>query len=211
MNDACKRKIAMSAKTLIIATTLLAATTALTVPAFAAGGDGTGPNGSPPAATQTLPLRATVMFNLLDTNHDAAVDKDEFAVISTATFDALDQNHDGKLTQDELGGRLGAMMGERGGRGGPGMGPGDRGGPGMGPGDRDGRGPGQGRMDDQRGPRDGMMGRMGGFFNFSGNGPQGGPPSFADLDTNHDGAISQDEFNAGMPVPGQGFGPGPRR
>ena len=45
----------------------------------------------------------------------------------------------------------------------------------------------------------------------AGNGPQGGPPTFTDLDTNHDGVISQDEFQAGMPVPGQGFGPGPRR
>ena len=192
----------MSAKTLIIATALFAASTALTVPAFAAGGDGTGPNGAgangnPPAATQNLPLRATVLFNLLDTNHDGSVSKDEFAVVSTATFDALDQNHDGKLTQDELSGRFGAMLGQRGG-------------PGMGPGDRDGRGWGQGRNDDRPGPHAGMMGRMG-FFNFNGNGPQGGPPTFAELDTNHDGVISADEFKANMPVPGQGFGPGPRR
>lgn len=202
----------MSAKTLIIATTLLAASTALTVPAFAAGGDGTGPNGNgtgpngnPPAAAQTVPVRAQVMFKLLDANHDGAVDKDEFAVISTATFEALDTSHDGKLTQDELRGRFGAMIGDRGGRGGPAMGPGGQNGPNRG-------GWGQGRNDDRPGP--GMMGRM--AFNGgpgargAGNGPQGGPPDFADLDTNHDGAISQDEFKAGMPVPGQGFGFGPR-
>jgi hypothetical protein len=200
MGDAHKGKFVMSAKTLMIATALFAASTALTVPAFAAGGDGTGPNGNPPAAAQTLPLRATIMFNLLDTNHDGSVSKDEFAVVSTATFDALDTNHDGMLTQDELSGRFGAMLGQRGGRGGPGMGPGDR----------DGRGWGQGRNDDRPGPRDGMMGRMG-FFNFNGNGPQGGPPTFAELDTNHDGVISADEFKANMPVPGQGFGPGPQR
>ncbi len=207
----------MSAKTLIIATAMLAASTAMTLPALAAGGDGTGPNGTgpgpnanPPTATQTVPVRAQIMFNLLDTNHDGSISKDEFAVISTATFDALDQNHDGKLTQDELGSRFGAMLGQRGGRGGPGMGQGrhwqdrdGRGGPGMGQGrnwqDRDGRGGpgmGQGRMAFNGGP---------------GNGPQGGPPTFADLDTNHDGVISADEFKAGMPVPGQGFGPGPRR
>ena len=195
----------MSAKTLIIATAALAASTAMTLPAFAAGGDGTGPN--PPAATQTVPVRAQIMFNLLDANHDGSISKDEFAVISTATFDALDQNHDGKLTQDEMGGRFGAMMGQRGGRDGRGMGPGGGRGNWQ---DRDGRGGpgmGQGRMDDQRGP--GRMAFNGGPA--ASNGPQGGPPSFADLDTNHDGTISQDEFKAGMPVPGQGYGPGPRR
>jgi hypothetical protein len=203
MGDAHIRKFVMSAKTLIIATALLAASTAMTVPAFAAGGDGTGPNGpgpNPPAAEQTVPVRAQILFNLLDTNHDGAIDQQEFTALSNAVFNALDTNHDGKLTQDELSGRFGQMLGQRGGRGGPGMGPGDR----------DGRGWGQGRNDDRPGPRDGMMGRMG-FFNFNGNGPQGGPPTFAELDTNHDGVISADEFKANMPVPGQGFGPGPRR
>ncbi len=205
----------MSAKTLIMAAAILAASTALTVPTFAAGGDGTGPAGNgpgmgpaanPPAAAQGLPVRAQVMFNLLDANHDGSVDKTEFAVISTATFDALDENHDGKLTPDELRGDFGRMFG---GRGGPG-GPGDRAGPGMRHDggrnwDRDGRGGwGQGQ-----GPG---MGRMGGGPGWgAGNGPQGGPPNFASLDTNHDGVISQDEFNAGMPRPGQGYGPGPRR
>ena len=147
----------MSAKTLIIATAALAASTAMTLPAFAAGGDGTGPN--PPAATQTVPVRAQIMFNLLDTNHDGAIDKDEFAVISTATFDALD--HQPRRQADA--GRAGRPLRRD-------DGPARRGGPGQGPGrnwqDRDGRGGpgmGQGRMDDQRGP--GMMGRMG-FFNW---------------------------------------------
>ncbi len=208
----------MSAKTLLIAAAVLAASSALTLPAIAAGGDGTGPTGAgpgafgnpPAAAGQNQPVRGTIMFNLLDTNHDGAVDKDEFAAISTATFTALDANKDGKLTVDELRG-FGPMMGQR---GGPGMQQGrwqdrdNRGGPGMQQGrwqDRDNRGgPGQ----------RGGMGRMA----FNGGpgaqrGPQGGPPSFADLDTNHDGVISQDEFQAHMPVPGQGYGygPGPRR
>ena len=199
MGDARKRKNDMSAKTLIIATAMLAASTALTVPAFAAGGDGTGPTGNPPpAATQNQPPRPTIMFNLLDTNHDGAVDKDEFSVLSNAIFESLDTNHDGKLTPDELRGRFGQMLGQRGGRGGPGMGPG-----GMNWQDRDGRG---------RGP--GMMGRMG----FNGPGQQGAGPqnfgprlSFDDIDTNHDGVISADEFAAHQPVPGQGRGFGPRR
>lgn len=202
----------MSAKTLIIATAMLAASTALTVPAFAAGGDGTGPNGNgpamgpgangnPPVAAQTTPVRAQVMFNLLDTNHDGTVDKDEYAAISVATFSALDTNHDGKLTTDEMRGGFGAMLGQRGGRGGPGMGPGGKNWQDQ---DRDGRGGwGQGRMGDRHGP----MGRMA----FNGRGPQGGPPSFADLDTNHDGTISQDEFSAHQPPPGQGRGFGPQR
>ncbi len=192
MGDARKRKIDMSAKTLIIATAALAACTAMTLPAFAAGGDGTGPTPAdkPPIAAPTVPARATIMFNLLDTNHDGAVDKDEFAVLSNATFEALDTNHDGKLTPDELRGRFGAVLGERGGRAGPGMGW-----------DRDGRG---GR---------GMMGRMG-FDGPRGAGPRGAGPlglgprlTFNDIDTNHDGVISADEFAAHMPGPGYG----PRR
>jgi hypothetical protein len=204
MGDARKRKTHMSAKTLIIAAAALAASTAMTVPSFAAGGDGTGPTGAgpgnPPAATQQLPVRATVMFNLLDTNHDGAVDKDEFAAITNATFAALDDNDDSKLTPDELRSHFGAMMGQRGGRG-----PGDRGGPGMQ----------QGRNWQDRDDRGGPMGRMafnGGPAQWgAGYGPQGGPPSFADLDTNHDGAISQDEFQAHIPAPGQGYGRGPQR
>ena len=175
----------MSVKTLIIATAALAASTAMTVPSFAAAGDGTGPTGNPPpAATQQLPVRGTIMFNLLDTNHDGAVDQNEFAAVTNATFTALDTDKDGKLTADELSGRFGAMMGQRGGRGGPGMGW-----------DRDDRGGrGQARMAFNRGPQ--------------GAGPR---VSFDDIDTNHDGPISQDEFQAHQRLPGQGRGLGPRR
>ncbi len=191
MGDARKRKNHMSAKTLIIAAAALAASTAMTVPSFAAGGDGTGPNGTgpgpnanAPAAATTLPLRAQVLFNLLDVNHDGAVDQQEFTALSNAVFNALDKNHDGKLTPDELrgdfagfgmGGRMGAMM-QRGGHFGPG-GPGNW----------------QGRFD-HRGMGPGMMGRTG----FSG--PQGlgagAQPDFASLDSNGDGAITPDEFAA---------------
>lgn len=188
----------MSAKTLIIATAALAASTAMTLPAFAAGGDGTGPNGTgpgpaanPPAAAQTVPPRVPVMFNLLDTNHDGSISKEEFSVLTNAAFESLDTNHDGKLEPNEFGGRFGAMLGQRGGRGGPGWNQG-----------RDARGWGQ--QNDRPGPRAGMMGRTG----FNGPGQRGGPPSFADLDTNHDGTISQDEYKAKMPVPGQAYGRG---
>ena len=188
----------MSAKTLIIATAALAASTAMTLPAFAAGGDGTGPAGNPPPAATNAPARPAIMFNLLDTNKDGAIDKDEYAVLSTTIFESLDTNKDGKLTQDELNSRFGAMFGGRGGRGGPGwQDRDDRGGWGGGPGM--GRGPGRG------GPG---MGRMG----FNGDGPQGPGPrlSFNDIDTNHDGVISADEFQAHLPAPGQGPGFGRR-
>ena len=177
----------MSAKTLIIAAAALAASTTMTLPALAAGGDGTGPNGAgangnPPAAAQTLPLRATIMFNLLDTNHDGTVDQQEFTALSNAIFNALDKNHDGKLEQDELPRHMGAMM--QGGRFGPGA-----------PGNWHGRMGNHGSWGrwDGRGP--GMMGRTG----F--NGPQGPgfgmmQQTFASLDTNNDGAITPDEFAA---------------
>ena len=191
----------MSAKTLIIAAAALAASTAMTVPSFAAGGDGTGPNGTgpgpnanAPVVTKTLPLRAQVLFNLLDVNHDGAVDQQEFSSLANAVFNALDKNHDCKLTPDELrgdfaglgmGGRMGAML-QHGGRFGPGA-PGNWQG-------RMGNHGGWGRWDG-RGP--GMMGRTG----F--NGPQGPgagmQPDFASLDTNGDGAITPDEFAAHMP------------
>lgn len=190
MGGVRKRKNHMSAKTLIIAAAALAASTAMTVPSFAAGGDGTGPNGTgpganAPAAATNLPLRAEVLFNLLDTNHDGAVDQQEFTALSNAVFNALDKNHDGKLEQDELPRQMGAMM--QGGRFGPGA-PGNWHG-------RMGDHGGWGRWDG-RGP--GMMGRTG----F--NGPQGPgfgmmQQTFASLDTNGDGAITPDEFAAHMP------------
>jgi Ca2+-binding EF-hand superfamily protein len=188
-----KRKNTMSAKTLIIAAVALAASTTMTLPALAAGGDGTGPNGTgpgpnPPAAAQNVPFHGEIIFNLLDTNHDGAVDKDEYTVLSNAVFQSLDGDHDGKLTQEELSSRFGAMMA---GRGGPGMQFNGRG-------HMDGRGWGQGRMDGRDGP--GMMGRMG----FNGPGPRGAQV-FDKLDTNNDGAISMDEFAAHLPgqAPGQ--------
>jgi len=189
----------MSVKTLMIATAALAASTAMTLPSLAAGPDAPGAAGAnPPAAAATMPLPATVLFNLLDTNHDGAVDKDEFTTLSNAVFAALDANNDGKLTQEELHGRIGAMLMQRGGQVGPGM---------MHQGGQ--------RWHGRGGP--GMMGRMG-FDGFgphgqqgAGNGPQGGPPDFASLDTNGDGVISQDEFTAQPPVPGPGTVPDPQQ
>lgn len=198
----------MSAKTLIIAAAALAASTTMTLPALAAGGDGTGPNGAgpgpnPPTAAQTMPLRGEIMFNLLDTNHDGAVDKDEFTVLTNAVFQSFDADNDGKLTQEELRGHFGAMLGQR---GGPGMQFNWRGhmdGRGWGQGRPDGRGSPQGRMDGRDGP--GMMGPMMGRMGFNGPGP-GAAQVFGNLDTNNDGAISMDEFTAHLPNAGQAPG-----
>jgi hypothetical protein len=197
----------MSAKTLIIAAVTLAASTTMTLPALAAGGDGTGPGPNPPPAAQNMPFHGEIIFNLLDTNHDGAVDKDEYTVLSNAVFQSLDADHDGKLTQEELRGRFGAMLGQG---GGPRMHFDRRGhmdGRGWGQGPMDGRGSGQGRMDGRGGP--GMMGPgpgpMMGPMGSNGPGP-GAAQVFGNLDTNDDGAISMDEFTQHLPNAGQAPG-----
>ena len=190
----------MSPKTLLIAAAALAASAAA-IPASAA----PGPNDP---GNHPVPLRAQIMFNLIDTNGDGAIDATEAAALQKAIFGALDANKDGKLTEDEFRKvaagfdgdgqrRPGMMM-----RGGPGMG-----GPGMGwpgfhrPGDHR-----QGQLDDQQGP-DGQGGPNGPQLgdNQDGQPPQGAPPprDFASLDTNGDGVVSPDEFAAGAPpIPG---------
>ena len=197
----------MSAKTLLIATVALAATAVTALPTIAAPGQ-PGQPGQPDTAGK-MPLRATIMFNLLDRNGDGSIDKDELNTVRDAIFAAIDTNNDGKLSKDEIE-AVGPMLGgpRRGGPDKARMGRNDDRGGWHGQGRMDGqrRGPGQGQYDDHRGPRDGMMGRMG--FNGpnqngqgpQGNGPQGQGPqrqSFASLDTNGDGVVSQDEFAAG--------------
>ncbi len=228
----------MSAKTLIFATAALAAA-ATALPALAAGPNqpGPGPN-QPPAATtpagpnagpnqanQKLPLRAEIMFSLLDRNGDGVIEKDELNVLRDAIFAALDTNGDGQLSKQELE-AAGPMFG------GPrhGMadfrhhdhGPRDfRMGRNEQPGNWQGRfGDGQGRFDNrpawpqrwqQFDGQRGMMGRTGfngagpgqGYGQGAGQGQQGAGPgaqSFASLDTNGDGVVSQDEF-AVAPLP----------
>ncbi len=181
----------MSPKTFLIATAALASAAAAQ-PALAAGGP---PNGEPP-------LRAAIIFNLLDRNGDGTVDKDEASAVTGAIFAALDVDGNDKLTDDEL-----RAVGH--------MGPGqrfDRGrhGDGDGPRWHQGRGAGPGHgMIGPPGDRDDTASR--------GPGPAMGPGGdnerplqlrlhdFASIDTDGDGVISQEEFNAVTPpFPGRG-------
>ena len=164
------------------------------------------------AQSSDIPMRGPISFAGFDTNRDGFVSEEEFNAVrgermaaraaegrpmrgaaSAPSFSALDTDGDGQLTQIELAAGQKAQMEKRRrimgmGRGyGPGMGQGF--GPGMGRG----YGPGMGQG---FGPG---MGRGFGPCMGQGFGPgmrQGNPPSFNDIDTNGDGAISPDEFNA---------------
>ena len=192
----------MSPKILLIAAAALAASTAATLPASAA----PAPGASDQAQSRPVPLRATIMFNLLDRNADGAIDQEEIAVLQKAIFTSIDTDKDGKLTQDEFkkvaqgfGGQRGpGRMGQgRFGHGSDGRGPGiHRGGPGS---DR------QGQIEGQQGPGapDGQLTQQG--DNQDGPPPagMGQPRDFASLDVNGDGVVSPDEFAAGAPdMPG---------
>lgn len=197
----------MSPRTLLIAAAALAASTVL--PTLSASAEDATPS---PQTTQTLPmpLRATIMFNLIDRNSDGSLDQDEIAALQKAIFSAIDKDGDGKLSKQEF-----ASLEQGPGMRGPHMGPGR-----MGRGMMDGRGfgPGffhrggpdgqQGQIDDQQLPG----GPQGQPMQFGDN-QDGTPPppdsgaqlqDFASLDKNGDGAISADEFasgNAGLPGP----------
>lgn len=192
-----------SPETLLIAAAAFAVSTASTLPALAAA------PGQPDRQTQTdqvrpVPIRAQIMFNLIDRNGDGTIDQDEIAALSKAIFSAVDKNGDGKLSKDEF-----QQLAERG----PGFG----------------RGPEMRGMEmrEMRGPdgmggfffhRGGPDGRQGQLDNGQGPGPQGPmmqqgdnqvapppadsaqPQNFASLDTNGDGVISPDEFATGAPV-----------
>jgi hypothetical protein len=170
----------MYPKSLTVAAVALIGVAASALPGFAAPGDDQQP---PPP--RHMPLRAAIMFNLIDRNGDGAIDKDELNVVRDAIFAALDANGDGKLTKDELQGAMPLLGGD--GRPGPG---------------HDMRGP-------QQGPRHwGRMGRWDhqrpGVNRMGFDGPEASTQPFASLDKNGDGAVSQDEFATGsMPqVPG---------
>lgn len=192
-SDNCPRETPqMSPKTLLIAAAALAASAAATIPASAAAPD--------QAQPRSVPLRAQIMFNLIDTNGDGALDQTEISALQKAIFAAVDTDKDGKLTQDEFrkvadGARQNIHQFRMGpGRHGPdGRWPGmHRGGPG---GDR------QGQLGDQGpGNPDGQTLQQG--DNQDGPPPvgMGQPRDFASLDTNGDGVVSPDEFAAGAPA-----------
>jgi hypothetical protein len=189
----------LSPKMLLIAAAALAASTAATLPALAAA-PGQPDRQSQPDQARPVPLRAQIMFNLIDRNSDGSIDQDEIAALSKAIFSAIDKDSDGKLSKDEF-----QQLAERG----PGFGGAQMRGPGM-------RGPGgMGGFFFHRGGPDGRQGQL---DNGQGPGPQGGmmqqgdnqpasppadgvqPQNFASLDTNGDGTISPDEFAAGAPA-----------
>jgi hypothetical protein len=193
----------MSPKTLIIAAAALGASALTTLPATAAEGDN---------QTPQLPIRAQVLFNLVDVNGDGFIDQTEIVALQKAIFASIDADGDGKLSKEEFAkmsvgarsmrhGQMMGRMGPRDGEMGPGFHRGQRG-------DRHGQmqpqdfnqGPGQGSGPGGPG---GMMPR----FGQSDLGPPEGFPGFpglegrdfASLDANGDGVISLDEFAAGGP------------
>jgi hypothetical protein len=53
------------------------------------------------AASDPSPVRAEVMFWLIDRNGDKVIDATEIEALRSVVFDAIDLNHDGRLTKDE--------------------------------------------------------------------------------------------------------------
>jgi hypothetical protein len=200
----------MSPKILIIAAAVMTAGAMTTLPAAAVEGDT-----DTQAEARPLPMRAQILFNLVDVNGDGAIDQTEIVALQRAMFTSFDTDGDGKLTQQEFtditaghrgmrGARMG-MMGPGGDEQGPGF---HRGRLGDDDGDRHGprhrRGPGgqQGQMQpqDQGGPG-GMM-QMPQFGGAEGGAPGlfgGEVRNFASLDVDGDGAISIEEFAAAGP------------
>jgi hypothetical protein len=190
----------MSPKTLIIAAVALTASSAAVISAVAV----PPADPAPAAPGQTVPmhpapLRATILFNLLDRNGDGAIDQDELATLNKAIFAAVDANGDGQISAEEFD-RAVPMMGG----GGPRMGQFQHHGPRFGM-----NGPGWGGPRFHRGEM-----RQGELQNDQGPAGPGGPlqlgdsadrqqgpgaQDFATLDKNGDGVISPDEFAAGGP------------
>ena len=187
----------MSPKTFIIAAAALAASSAAVLPAMAAPPADTTTPAAPTAPMHPLPLRATVLFNLLDRNGDGTIDQDELAALTKAIFSAVDANGDGKISADEFDRAVPNF-----GAGQPRIGRFFHHGPAFGMGGPrfhhrgDER---QGQLQDDQGPAG-----PGGPQQFGDNDgqPQDAAPqqSFASLDKNGDGVLSPDEFSAGAPA-----------
>jgi hypothetical protein len=69
------------------------------------------PATAPATATTSAPAPADgkhmgkhkgMMFEMMDTNHDGSVSKDEFTAHHTARFDKMDANHDGSVNKEEI-------------------------------------------------------------------------------------------------------------
>jgi hypothetical protein len=192
----------MSPKTLIIAAAALAASSAAVLPALAAPNDPATPSASPTAPMHPLPLRGTILFNLVDRNGDGTIDQDELAALTKAIFSAVDANADGKISVEEFDRALpnfGAGQPPRMGQffhRGPAFGGFGMGGPRFHrPGDNR-----QGQLQDDQGPAGpgGPQQQLG----DNGQPPQDAGPQqdFASLDKNGDGVLSPDEFAAGAPM-----------
>jgi hypothetical protein len=209
----------MSAKTLIIAAAVMTAGAMTTLPAAAVEGDT-----DTQAETRALPMRAQILFNLVDVNGDGAIDQTEIVALQRAIFTSIDTDGDGKVTEQEFANIAAGHRGMRQARMGM-MGPGDEQGPGFhrgrhgdddgdrhGP--RHGRGPGgqQGQMqphDFNQGPQGPGQGfGPGGMMQMPQfGGAEGGAPGlfggevrdFASLDADGDGTVSIEEFAAASP------------
>ncbi|HEY5082128.1 MAG TPA: EF-hand domain-containing protein [Bauldia sp.] len=198
----------MSPKTLIIAAVALTASSAAVISAVAAPPADPAPNApGQTAPMHPVPLRATILFNLLDRNGDGVIDQDELAALTKAVFSAVDANGDGKISSDEFdhampmmgggGPRMGQFFHHHGpqfGMNGPGRGQG-WGGP------RGFHRPGemrQGQIGNDQGPAGAGGPQQLGDNDDQSQGP--GPQNFATLDKNGDGVLSPDEFSAGAPA-----------
>lgn len=175
----------MHPRTLIVAFAALATGAMTALPAAA----------ETDAQTTQLPLRAQVMFNLIDTNGDGFIDEAEAAALQRAIFAAVDTDGDGKLSAEEFAAiQMGPRAGHRQMMGRMMQQP-------------------DGNRWFQRGPRGGQehQGRQGrmqrqDFQPGQGFGPSGPgglallTGDFASLDADGDGVISLDEFTVAVPV-----------